>query len=102
MVLRVLRARIRAGRVADSQRMAHEQSIPGLERTDGTLACFPGEHLDETSREFVMATLWRDLETLEGFAGTAWQTPIVTDAEVPLVEQMFTPHHARFDAPGPA
>jgi heme-degrading monooxygenase HmoA len=102
MIVRVFRARIREGRVADFKRMVQEQSIPWLEGSDGMLGFIPGEplsesSLDEASREFVMITLWRDIEAIRAFAGENWETPVVTEDEAPLVEEMFAHHYVRFD-----
>ena len=44
--------------------MVQEQSVPWLEKSDGMLGYFPGEPFDEDAREFVMITLWRDLDQL--------------------------------------
>ena len=49
-------------------------------------------------RDFLMVTLWRDVEALRAFAGEAWDTPVVTPDEEPLVEAMFADHYQRFDA----
>ena len=97
VIIRVFRARIRKGRVPDFMRMVREQSIPWLDRTSGMLGYFAGAPLDAESREFLMVTLWRDLQALKGFVGERWQTPVVTEDEAPLVEEMFAHHYARFD-----
>jgi quinol monooxygenase YgiN len=99
MIVRVFRARIREGRVADFRRMVEEQSIPWLRQSEGMLGYFAGEPLAESSREFVMVTLWRDVDALRAFAGETWDTPVVTPDEEPLVEAMFADHYARFDRP---
>jgi hypothetical protein len=44
-----------------------------------------------------MVTLWRDLESLQAFAGDDWATPVVTEDEAPLVEAMFADHYLGFD-----
>ena len=97
MIIRVFRAKIREGRVSDFKRMVRQQSIPWLERTSGMLGYFAGAPLDNGSREFVMVTLWQDTEALKAFVGKHWQTPVVTEDEAPLVEEMFAHHYARFD-----
>ena len=97
MIVRIFRAKIREDKVAEFKRMVQEQSIPWLEKSDGMLGYFPGEPFGENSREFVMVTLWRDLESLQAFAGDDWATPVVTDDEAPLVEAMFTDHYLGFD-----
>ena len=98
MLVRVFRARIREGRVADFKRMVQEQSIPWLEGSDGMLGYIAGEPMADAPRDFLMITLWRDIEALRAFAGEAWDTPVVTPDEEPLVEAMFADHYQRFDA----
>ena len=97
MIIRIFRAKIRKGQIPEFKRMVQEQSIPWLENSDGMLGYFPGEPCGENEREFVMITLWRDLDSLKAFAGTEWDNPIVTADEAPLVETMFAEHYLRFD-----
>ena len=97
MVLRIFRARIYEDRVADFKKMVQEQSIPWLEKSDGMIGYFPGEPFGHNQQEFVMITLWRDLESLKAFAGPDWDNPVVTEDEKPLLEEMFAEHYLRFD-----
>ncbi len=97
MILRVFRARIHEDRVADFKKMVQEQSIPWLEKSDGMLGYFPGEPYGANKRDFMMVTLWRDLDALKAFAGQDWDNPVVTDEEAPLVEAMFADHYLRFE-----
>lgn len=97
MIIRVFRARIRPGKVAEFKRMVQEQSIPWLTSTNGMLGYWAGEPRGDDEREFVMMTLWRDLESLKGFVGENWQTPVVTADEAPLVEEMVAHHYQKFD-----
>ena len=96
MIVRVFRARIREGRTTDFEKMVIEQSIPWLKKSEGMLAYYPGKPMDEESREFVMVTLWKDLESLKKFAGEDWKNPIVTEDEAPLVEKMYAHHYFQF------
>ena len=97
MIIRVFRARIRPGKIADFKQMVQEQSIPWLTSTEGMLGYFAGQPLGDDEREFVMVTLWRDLDSLRGFVGENWKTPVVTADEAPLVEEMVAHHYGRFD-----
>jgi len=97
MIIRIFRAKIRKDQVSEFKRMVQDQSIPWLESSEGMLGYFPGEPFGENAREFVMVTLWRDLDALEAFAGTDWDNPVVTDHEAPLVEAMFADHYLKFD-----
>jgi hypothetical protein len=75
--------------------MVQKQSIPWLERTSGMLGYFAGAPIDDNSREFVMVTLLRDLAAPKSFVGKSLQTPVVTEDEAPLVEEMFAHHYTR-------
>lgn len=77
--------------------MVQEQSIPWLEKSEGMLGYFPAEPFGETEREFVMITFWRDLASLQAFAGSDWNAPVVTEDEKFLVEAMSADHYLRFD-----
>ena len=97
MIVRIFRAKIHKTRVSDFKRMVQEQSIPWLESSEGMLGYFPAEPFGDNEQEFVMITLWRDIESLKAFAGTDWDNPVVTKDEEPLVEAMFAEHYLRFD-----
>ena len=97
MIIRIFRAKVREGQVSEFKKMVQNQSIPWLESSEGMLGYYPGEPFGENAREFVMITLWRDLDALEAFAGADWGSPVVTDDEAPLVEAMFADHYLSFD-----
>jgi quinol monooxygenase YgiN len=97
MIIRVFRVKIRKGRLADFKRLVQKQSIPWLNSSDGMLGCIPGEPLDEDKRNFIMVSMWRDLDSLKKFAGKDWANPVVTGDEAPLVENMSAEHFLRFD-----
>ena len=97
MIVRVFRAVIRQGRIADFKNMVKEQSIPWLKSSEGMLGYFAGEPFDDNDREFTMVTLWRDLESVKTFCGDDWNNPIVTSDEAPLVEAMYADHYLHFD-----
>jgi len=97
VIVRIFRAKIRQDQVSNFKRMVQEQSIPWLENADGMLGYFPAEPFGDNVQEFVMITLWKDLDSLKSFAGSDWDNPVVTEDEAPLVEEMFADHYLRFD-----
>jgi hypothetical protein len=99
MIIRVFRARIRAGKQAEFKRLVQTQSIPWLEPQPGLVAYYAGEPLGEDAREFVMVTLWQDLASLRAFVGDDWEAPVVTEDEQPLVESMVADHYLGLDKP---
>jgi hypothetical protein len=52
VIVRVFRARIREGRIAEFKSMVQEQSIPWLAGSDGMLGYYAAEPLTPDSREF--------------------------------------------------
>jgi quinol monooxygenase YgiN len=97
MIIRVFRAKIKPGKIEDFKQLVQTQSIPWLMASEGMLGYFAGEPLDRDGTEFVMVTLWRDLDSLQRFVGGNWQTPMVTPDEAPLVDEMLAYHYSRFD-----
>lgn len=98
MIIRIFRVRIREGCQAEFKRLVQEQSIPWLRESDGMLGCIPGEPFGPDRREFLMVSMWRDLDSLKAFAGANWDDPLVTRDEAPLVESMTAEHFLGFDA----
>jgi quinol monooxygenase YgiN len=97
VIVRVFRAKIRPGKAAEFKKMVQAQSIPWLQRSAGMIGYFAGEPFGDDEHEFVMVTLWQDIQSLEAFAGENWRTPVVTDDEAPLVETMVAHHYLQFD-----
>ena len=96
MIVRVFRARVRPGSAADFEAMMREQSIPLVQAADGLVSWWAGRPLGETG-EFVMVTVWRDLESLQEFAGPDWQREGVIPAdELPLLDETVLHHYELF------
>ena len=97
MIVRIFRAKIREDQISNFKRMVQEQSIPWLESADGMLGYFAAEPFGDNVQEFVMITLWKNLESLKAFTGSDWDNPVVTEDEAPLVVEMAADHYLRFD-----
>ncbi len=97
MILQVFRAKIRKGKEEEFKKKVREQSLPRLRSQDGMANAFPGAPFSETESEFVMVTLWRDLDALKIFLGENWEKPMVSPDEAPLVEEMSVRHYQFFD-----
>ena len=97
MIIRVFRVKVRRSHISDFKRLVQEQSIPWLKNSDGMLDCIPGEPIDRDKREFLMISMWRDLDSLKAFAGEDWEDPVVTEDEAPLVVEMSAEHFLSID-----
>ena len=69
MILRVFRVTIPADCHQVWRDLVKHESMPALSRTDGLLAYWAAEPIDEGDDEFTMVTLWRDLDAVRAFTG---------------------------------
>jgi quinol monooxygenase YgiN len=93
MIVRVFRARVRSGAAADFESKLREESIPLVQAAGGVVSWWAGRPL-AAAGEFVMVTIWQDLESLKAFAGPDWQREGVIPAdELPLLEETVLHHY---------
>jgi quinol monooxygenase YgiN len=98
VIVRVFRARVRPGSAADFEASVRQLSIPLVKAADGLVSWWAGRPLGETG-EFVMVTVWRDLESLQEFAGPDWQREGVIPAdELPLLDGTVLHHYELIDS----
>lgn len=86
MIIRVFRATPRPGREADYERMIREESTMLVQSQKGLVALYTGARL-EPGNELVMVSVWEDEESVAGFVGPQWHTPVVLAGEEELVVQ---------------
>ncbi len=93
MIMRVLRARVKPGRLKDYQRLCEEKSFPHLRATPGLVALHMGVPLVSQPEECVIVSVWRDLDALVDFAGEQWREVVVLPGEAELVDEMVVEHY---------
>ncbi len=96
MIVRVFRAKPRAGKQAEFKRKVEELSIPLVKRQTGMVAYFAGKPLDTDSDEFVMVTVWNSVPDLKAFAGDNWQKAVIPEEELPLLKETTVHHYDVF------
>jgi quinol monooxygenase YgiN len=64
-----------------------------MQRQSGLLAYFPGRSLEPEGEEFVMVTVWRDMEALRAFAGDDWRASVIPEEERPLLAASDVAHY---------
>ena len=99
MILRVFRAVAQPGKGPELERMLREISIPMVDGRDGLIARYSGKPMATNTDEFVMITIWRDLESLRSFAGDDWEQAVIPEDERPILAQTFIQHYESFDRP---
>lgn len=93
MILRVFRARLKPGAHQAFEKLCYDVSIPLLRAQPGLVTLHVGKSLPEHPDEFVLVSVWKDLESLKGFAGDTWDHPLILPGEAALVQETTVQHY---------
>lgn len=93
MIIRVFRAQVHPGMQQQFKKKVQQLSIPLVQRQKGLVAYYSGEPTETAPGEFVMVTIWRNLEDLKAFAGENWNRSVIPDEELPLLSETFVHHY---------
>ncbi|MGH2724408.1 MAG: winged helix-turn-helix domain-containing protein [Actinomycetota bacterium] len=100
MIVRVFRGEVRPGCHAEFERLLRERGIPGFRAQPGMLRVHVATPTVQAPDEFLVVTLWRDLESLRGYTGERWSQARVTPDEAPLLRRTFVHHYETPVDPG--
>lgn len=98
MIIRVFRAKVRQNKRPDFEAKVKELSIPLVRSQKGLVAFFSGRPMASNPQEFVMVTVWKDLEALRAFAGDHWNVSVIPEPERPLLEESCVHHYEAIDS----
>jgi heme-degrading monooxygenase HmoA len=99
MILRVFRAVVKPGQAAAFEAKTRANSMPVVRTHPGLLAFYPGRPIDESTREFVMITVWDSLASVEAFTGPDWRRMVIPPEEQPLLESCSVQHFEFYGDP---
>jgi transposase/quinol monooxygenase YgiN len=91
VIIRVFRAGLRPGKLAAFARVYEDYSRPMMRAAPGCLAERAGPPAGRRD-EFVIVSVWRDLESLKAFAGETWQEAIILPGEAILLHTASVRH----------
>jgi heme-degrading monooxygenase HmoA len=86
MIIRVFRATVQPGMQAAYEKLLREEAVPEISEQSGLVALHVGIPIAQTPDEFVIVTVWKDLESLEAFWGKSWLQSIALPDEAQLVK----------------
>jgi quinol monooxygenase YgiN len=90
-IIRVFRARAKPGLVEALEQRLRDDVLPEVAATPGLLAYHAGvPHGD--SREFVMVTVWEDLDAVRAFAGEDYTQAVLYGDTPELIEDVSLQH----------
>jgi DNA-binding response OmpR family regulator/heme-degrading monooxygenase HmoA len=97
VIIRVFRGQVQPGMADEFARVLDEQAIPRFNSLPGIIAVNIGRPTDSNPDEFLVTTVWRDIESLKEFAGDRWYEAKITPEERPLLRQTFVHHYEEND-----
>ena len=93
MILRVFRARLKPGARQAFEQLCYNVSIPLMRAQSGLITLHVGRPLPEQPDEFVLVSVWEDLDSLKAFVGDTWNHPLILPGEAMLVEETTVQHY---------
>lgn len=94
MITRVFRGRVRPGQHEAFEHLIRARAIPEFESNPAVVSVHFGVPTEQTPDEFLVVTVWRDLESLKAYAGQRWGDPKLSLEEAHMLERA-TVHHYR-------
>ena len=93
MLIRVFRALVHPGKQHEFEQFFMNKALPNIKAQPGLVSVMVGKPLDTSPAEFLMVTVWQDVNALKGFAGEQWQNPVIDPDEVHLLKETFVYHY---------
>jgi transposase len=93
MILRVFRARLKPGAREAFEQLCYDVSIPLMRAQPGLITLHVGRSLPEHPDEFVLVSIWKDIESIKGFVGDTWDHPLILPGEAMLVQETTVQHY---------
>jgi len=94
MIIRVARAKVCAGKSGEFRDRVEQVWVSWLESQKGMLGCYPG--IDPHVDEFVMVSLWADIDSLKRIGDKYWNRAMVQADELDLLEAVDVHHYEAF------
>lgn len=93
MIIRVFRGVVRPGKQEEFLRVLHEQGIPHFRSHPGMLGVHVGMPTEASPDEFLVTTMWKDLDALRIFAGERWFEAKILPGERELLTSAHVHHY---------
>jgi transposase/heme-degrading monooxygenase HmoA len=93
MIIRVFRARLKPGRRAAYERLCRDVSVPLMRAQTGFQTTYIAPPREAHAQDFVFVSVWRDLDSLRGFAGERWHEATILPGEAELLESVRVEHY---------
>ena len=99
MVIRVFRPTIQPGKQREFESFLRDTAVPLVSRQSGILAQHVGRPRDSSSSEYLFVTVWKDVESIQAFAGERWQEAVIAPEEEHLLKETWIQHYEALEEP---
>ena len=96
MIVRVFQAQLKAGKRGAYERICREHALPLMRAQPGCLSALIGASRPDRADQIVVVSVWRDLQSLQAFAGEQWQESLILPGEADLLERVSVAHYEDF------
>jgi len=93
MIIHVFQVQVQPGMRDDFERFLREKSIPLLQAQAGLLQFYVGAPREETPDEFAVILMWKDLASIQAFAGPNWREAVILPEEAHLLKSTQLHHY---------
>jgi heme-degrading monooxygenase HmoA len=93
VIIRVFRGQVQPGKQDEFRRVLEEQGIPHFRQHAGMLGVHVGLPAEASPDEFLVTTLWTDLDALRIFAGERWYEAKILPGERHLLKRSWVHHY---------
>jgi len=93
LIIRVFRGQVHPGMHEEFERILEEEGIPAFHRSPGMIAVHVGRPTGQSPDEFLVTTVWKDLDSLKGFAGERWFEAVIGPDEAKTLRRAYVHHY---------
>jgi quinol monooxygenase YgiN len=96
MIIRLFRGQVKPEKLSSLDQVLREVTIPLLEARPGLVSYYVGGPMESNPHEFLVLTVWTDLQALKAFAGARWQESVIPERMADLLQAAFVYHYSEF------
>jgi heme-degrading monooxygenase HmoA len=93
MIIRVFRGVVQPGKQEEFLRVLEDQGIPHFRAHPGMLGIHVGMPTEASPDEFLVTSMWKDLDALRTFAGERWYEAKILPGERTLLKSAHVHHY---------
>ena len=92
-ILRLFRARAKLNRERDLAEKLATTSVDVVRNQPGFIGFLDAGPANDTDRNFVFATLWKDVDAIKATFGQEWRVPLLPPGYAELIEDCSVEHY---------